>query len=419
MRTPALLALFILLFPRLFGAGNLAGFDWRLRYGDDESWATAEPDPHTWAPVNIGISWERQNLFNGRTAWLRSDVTVPATLQTTGLRLELMLQAERVTAFVNGREIAPTASAGASMTIDVPSDAIRWGAVNRLALRVEGHAWTGGSSIDTVRLISRAPDAAPLDLEVRLQPADHVFRLEEAVSFEIAVPASVDLSTDVDLHTTVISDFHQTLHTERATIEAGTSARAVRTSLGRMAPGFYQVIVQAAQGDAQAQRVFWFAVEPTAIVCSLNPEPDLDAYWRTAKAELAAVPPTFRVTRVPEKSTARHDVFSVEMASVDGVTLRAWYVVPVKAGRHPAVLDVPGYSAAMQPEWFMTDDDVIHLALDIRGHGRSADVLNPGFGTPGFVGHRVCEPDHYIYKGAYLDCGRALEFLRSREEVEI
>ncbi|MBI2515578.1 MAG: alpha/beta fold hydrolase, partial [Opitutae bacterium] len=62
--------------------------------------------------------------------------------------------------------------------------------------------------------------------------------------------------------------------------------------------------------------------------------------------------------------------------------------------------------------------DVVHLALDIRGHGRSAGQVNPGFGLPGFVGHQIHDAEAYVYRGAFLDCGRALEFLAARAEVD-
>jgi cephalosporin-C deacetylase-like acetyl esterase len=133
------------------------------------------------------------------------------------------------------------------------------------------------------------------------------------------------------------------------------------------------------------------------------------------------VPARFETRLDKQHSTARHLVYSVQMASVEGVMLRAWYIVPVKADaahRRPAVLHLPGYGEALPPQRFMDDDEVIHLALDIRGHGRSTDVFAPGFAVPGFLGHRLGDPEHYVYKGAYLDGGRALEFLATRAEVD-
>lgn len=401
----------------LHAQGNLLGFNWHLRHGDNSAWVSVPIDA-AWSPINLGISWERQNHNNG-DAWLRTEVLVPASLEPAGLTLELTLPAQTVEVFLNGRRVAETGGASERLTFDLPSTTIRWGETNQLALRVLGHPWTGGRAQDVVRLVPRG-SAPGFDLQTRLASRDHVFAAEAEVAFEFSAPSPAPTAEPVVLHTTVVSDFHQLVHDTTRSVAAVDARRPQSWSLGRFAPGFYQVVVQTSQGPWQAQRVFWFAVDPTKLACAPHPEADADDYWARAQAELAAIPPRFRMQRDAAKSTARHEVYTAEMDSVEGVTLRAWYVVPTRpaSGPRPAVLNVPGYSAAMQPEWFQQDDELIQLALDIRGHGRSADVIHPGFGTPGFVGYRVTEPDHYVYRGAYLDCLRAVEFLLSRPEVD-
>lgn len=401
----------------LHAHGNLLGFNWQLRHGDNPAWESAPIDAE-WSPINLGISWERQNHNNG-DAWLRTEVRVPASLEAGGLTLEVTLPAQAVDVFLNGQQVAVTGGASERLTVDLPSSAIRWGETNQLALRILGHPWTGGRAQDSVRLVPRGSGAG-FDLQTSVAPRDHVFAAEAEVAFEFSALSPEPTAEPVVLQTKVVSDFHQVMHETTRSVAAADARQPQSWPLGRFAPGFYQVVVQASQGPWQAQRVFWFAVDPTKLACAPQPEADAGEYWARAQAELAAIPPRFRVQRDAAKSTPRHEVFTVEMDSVEGVTLRAWYVVPTRAaaGPRPAVLNLPGYSAAMQPEWFQQDDDLIQLALDIRGHGRSADVIHPGFGTPGFVGHRVTEPEHYVYRGAYLDCLRAVEFLLSRPEVD-
>jgi cephalosporin-C deacetylase len=217
----------------------------------------------------------------------------------------------------------------------------------------------------------------------------------------------------------VISDAHAELFARSATLPPGEDS--TRFTLGRLPTGFYQIVLRASQAGWHAQRVAWFAVAPTRVASRAEPVAGFDAYWRRARRELAAVPPRFEASLDPKHSTARHRVYSAQMASVEGVTLRAWYIVPATADasrRRPAVLHLPGYGEAMQPQRFMDDDELIHLVLDIRGHGRSVGEIHPGFGTPGFLGVGLGDPEHYVYKGAYLDGGRALEFLVTRAEVD-
>ena len=61
-------------------------------------------------------------------------------------------------------------------------------------------------------------------------------------------------------------------------------------------------------------------------------------------------------------------------------------------------------------------DDMVAFGLNIRGHGFSQDDINPGF--PGYLLHFLNDKELYIYRGAYMDCIRAVDFLFSREEVD-
>jgi cephalosporin-C deacetylase-like acetyl esterase len=89
---------------------------------------------------------------------------------------------------------------------------------------------------------------------------------------------------------------------------------------------------------------------------------------------------------------------------------------PVKPGKYPAVLHVQGYSSFLVPEWMYSGDDMAAFGLNIRGHGFSRDHVNPGF--PGYLQHYLDDKELYVYRGAYMDCIRAVDFLCSREEVD-
>ena len=108
------------------------------------------------------------------------------------------------------------------------------------------------------------------------------------------------------------------------------------------------------------------------------------------------------------------------MKSLGALTIRGYYFVPNTTGKHAAVLHLPGYSNGYQDlSGFMKNrENVIELALCVRGHGISADVFNPGFGIPGIWGYQLCNENEAAYRGIYMDCVRAVEFLLSRPEVD-
>ena len=91
-------------------------------------------------------------------------------------------------------------------------------------------------------------------------------------------------------------------------------------------------------------------------------------------------------------------------------------MVPKTKGPHPAILTVQGYSTFQQYTWTLPDDRFANLVLNIRGHGNSKDDINPGF--PGFLLSGIEDKNKYIYRGTYMDCVRAIDFLFTRPEID-
>ena len=79
-------------------------------------------------------------------------------------------------------------------------------------------------------------------------------------------------------------------------------------------------------------------------------------------------------------------------------------------------MQVQGYSSTIIPAYVDYGDDLIGFGLNIRGHGNSKDDINPGF--PGYLMYFLNDKELYIYRGAYMDCVRAVDFLFSRPEVD-
>lgn len=144
---------------------------------------------------------------------------------------------------------------------------------------------------------------------------------------------------------------------------------------------------------------------------------DFDAFWDRAKAELAKVPMNERLTRVPGKDTATGLLYRLEFDSLDGVRIACWYYVPKSAGsdkRCPAVQVMPGYGAE-EPPIDRTAQGIITLSVNPRGHGPSGEFWK----LPDDHLHwNIENPEKYYYRGAYMDCYRALQWLKARPEVD-
>jgi cephalosporin-C deacetylase-like acetyl esterase len=93
---------------------------------------------------------------------------------------------------------------------------------------------------------------------------------------------------------------------------------------------------------------FAIAIDPEKVISPVDAQPDFDAFWKKAKAELAKVDPQFKLIRKDSLCTAKRDFYLVEMRSLGNVLIRGWYSVPKKPGKYPAFLHVQGYGSVMQ-----------------------------------------------------------------------
>jgi len=163
-------------------------------------------------------------------------------------------------------------------------------------------------------------------------------------------------------------------------------------------------------------RSFTFGIDPEKIQSPTDIPADFDNFWMRAKKELAAVDPQFKLIKKDSLCTAKRDVYLVEMRSLENVLIRGWYARPKASGKFPAILHVQGYSSSQNMSAGYAGDDMAVLVLNVRGHGNSKDNINPGF--PGYLQYGLKDREKYIYRGAYMDCLRAVDFLSSCEEVD-
>jgi cephalosporin-C deacetylase len=149
---------------------------------------------------------------------------------------------------------------------------------------------------------------------------------------------------------------------------------------------------------------------------------DWQAYWDRARAELAAIPPDARVEEIPERASKTGRLYKVTLTSLQNVKFAAWYFVPkdvdVPAGtaprRYPAVQMMPGYGAEEPPiDW--TARGLITFSVNPRGHGPSGAYWPL---PPNHLMYHLDDPAEYYYRGAFMDCLRAVQWLMGRPEVD-
>lgn len=186
-------------------------------------------------------------------------------------------------------------------------------------------------------------------------------------------------------------------------------------------PGFYQCT---ATVNDELARSFVFGVDPQDIASPPDYQPDFHGFWSSTKSELAQVDGHYTLTEIPQKSTAKRKVYLLEMHSLPDMTgeviARAYYAEPVAEGTYPAIVHFNGYDSGDDEPWCMGGDDnpdCVQIAVSTRGQqiNNRPPYVNP-YGDY-FVSGFDSEYNYY-YRGAYMDCVRAIDFLCSRPKVQ-
>jgi len=403
---------------------------WKLKLGDDPAWSSVSCDDAAWAFAKAGTLWEDQGFgaYDG-FAWYRTSVVLPSQLKAKadrygGFLLRLAKIDDADETFFNGTKIGATGKMppqyegawDADREYAIPPELIRWDQTNVIAVRVYDAGGGGGIYGEAPELTLRGL-ADLVTIDIRLGSPNHVFLEPENVVVPVEVSNGGDEMLEGTVKVVLESDFHQPVFEQatRIKVKAHGEGRA-QLVVPHLEPGFYL-------GSAEFESLlnakthhFGLAVEPEKVIVPPRPPADFKDYWRRAKQELAAVAPQYKVTRVDDLCTATRDLYLVEMRSLGNLLIRGWYATPVAPGTYPAILHVQGYSSTVEPSWLDDGDDFVSFGLNIRGHGNSQDNLSPGF--PGYLLEQLHDKEMYIYRGAYMDCVRAVDFLCSRPEVD-
>lgn len=409
---------------------NILDRNWKFNTGDSAAWAIPAFDDSGWQTIRAGELWEKQGFqgYDGM-AWYRKKVFIPADLKAEalkhgGMQLSLARIDDADEVFLNGEKIAehgslPPNYEGAydvDRVMTLPIDKVLWGKDNCIAVRVYDAAGNGGIYGEAIDL--RPVGAADLiDLRPEFKREDHIFVNLKAVVLPITVSSKLKKATKATVTTVITSDFGNEIMQQEDNITIPAKGQTNFQMVAEDLPaGFYSCHITLSGADCNKSIRFSFGKDPEKIVSPLNRPADFEEYWARAKQELSCIDPQFRMIRIDSLSTATREAFLVEMRSLGNVLIRGWYARPVKPGKYPAILHVQGYSTTQELSWGYPGDDMVVFVLNIRGHGNSKDNVNPGF--PGYLQYQLHDKEQYIYRGAYMDCLRAVDFLYAQPQVD-
>jgi len=409
---------------------NILDNKWKFTTGDDSTWMQPAFDDSKWKDAHIGALWESWGFqsYNG-FGWYRKQVVISSKLKKDavkngGLILKLARVDDADYTYFNGTLIAKTGEFppnyvgryDVDRVYTIPANLILWDKPNTIAVRVYDHSGGGGIYGDDISLMVRGTK----DL-VTIAPAfketDRVLKGVSGLKVPVEIQNNNASKIKGKLSIFIRKDFFDTIAIVESEVKlAAKSKSIVSFPLEGLKPGIYLATATLSSSDVNKWIKFSFAINPEKMTTVSDTPPDFAQYWANVKSELATVDPQYNLIKVDSLGTTARDCYVVEMHSLGNVLVRAWLLTPKKPGKYPAVLSVQGYSSVMQADWTFDDPNVVSLGLNIRGHGNSQDDVNPGF--PGYLYSDIQDKEKFIYRGAYMDCVRAIDFLFSRPEVD-
>ncbi len=204
----------------------------------------------------------------------------------------------------------------------------------------------------------------------------------------------------------------------------------VITTTEDLDPGYYRAVCFV---NGKNARSFIFGIDPFDIVSAPDKQPDFDAFWQTAKDQLAAIDMQANLIELPNKSTEKRKVYLVELNSVpDGLTgepvkIRGYYCEPQDGQKHPVIMHFYGYdyqnvttrvecpsgNTSSYAEFYLS-----HRGQYINNRPESSREPD-GLGTlvniyGDWFSYHFGDMDSYYYRGAFMDVVRAVDFMATR-----
>jgi cephalosporin-C deacetylase-like acetyl esterase len=259
---------------------------------------------------------------------------------------------------------------------------------------------------------------SPLKISLDVNDVDGILHDQNTMQAFLIVENESDEQIKVRTHWQILTDDWQPLKTVQLirSIKPNEILRMNCPLFRFPAPGFYRITASvevAGYPDQTFQQVV--GMDPEKLSQPIDRKADFGQFWDKALEDLAAIPPKYKLTAV-NRQHAKTDLFKVDMQSYGDKTVRGWLEVPKKQGVYPTLLRVPGYTENMEP--IDEADDMIVFSFNTRDHGASDDSDGKGTRSWDMWVRGLDSIDDYYYKGLFLDCIRAMDFLETRKDVD-
>ncbi len=252
------------------------------------------------------------------------------------------------------------------------------------------------------------------EIQVLVQPdhQDWTYKTGEKATFTVSVLKSGTQLDNVSIDLAAGPEMYQDVK-RQTLLKDGT----MKLSGMMKQPGFYRVDVTAHVGGKDYKGACGAAFSPEQLQPSTLLPKDFSDFWQDAIREARQTPlePTKRL--LPERCTKDVNVYEVSFYNMKwGSRTYGILCVPVKEGRYPALLRVPG--AGVRPyggDIYTASQGAITLEIGIHGisvtmeQGVYDDLHNGALS--GYWEFGMDDRDKSYYKHVIIGCIRALDYI--------
>ena len=252
------------------------------------------------------------------------------------------------------------------------------------------------------------------EIQVLVQPdhQDWTYRTGEKATFNVSVLKSGTLLNDVSIDLAAGPEMYQDVK-KQTVLKDGT----LKLSGTMRQPGFYRVDVTAHVGGKDYKGACGAAFSPEQLQPSTVMPADFQSFWQDAVAEARKtdLDPSKRL--LPERCTKDVNVYEVSFQNERwGSRTYGILCVPVKEGKYPALLRVPG--AGVRPyggDVYTASQGAITLEIGIHGvpvtmEQKVYENLNNG-ALRGYWEFNMDSREKHYYHHVILGCIRAIDYI--------
>lgn len=308
-------------------------------------------------------------------------------------------------------------------------------AIKEKGLRVSGIGYT----LNSIDLVTPEKEYSIIaqndDADIKAWEGDETPKLGMTItnieSMEVAVPYKVTLMRDMVDDDTQTHSIYQT-YSQDVTLAAGETKHVDLVFDGLKEPGFYNLTANVDHNDVCSYNIGY---DPKNVPIKGTTPNDFWSYWQEGLDELAATDADIQMEELTDKSSDKRKIYLVTMKSVadskggSPVTIRGYYAEPTAEGKYPTIIHYQGTDGGSGTPWCVgADDNPEYCEFILSTRGQMLNNREPNLednvygrddnGKTDYYSYGWGDKEKHYYRGAYLDCVRAIDFVKTREKVD-